>query len=74
VRQRVCIPPIRRPDSGGRSLGFPYCPLSHAGTKFAREAVTDSLRRQIAPLGAQVDVVEPAAGRTKIGDRAIAGP
>jgi short-subunit dehydrogenase len=44
----------------------------YAGTKFALEAVSDSLRREVAPLGVQVVVVEPGPVRTKIGDRAIA--
>ena len=55
---------------GGKIAMATYGP--YAGTKFALEAVSDSLRREIAPLGVQVVVVEPAAVRTKIGDRAIA--
>ena len=55
---------------GGKVAMATYGP--YAGTKFALEAVSDSLRREIAPLGVQVVVVEPAAVRTKIGDRAIA--
>jgi NAD(P)-dependent dehydrogenase (short-subunit alcohol dehydrogenase family) len=55
---------------GGKIAMATYGP--YASTKFAFEAVSDSLRREIAPLGVQVVVVEPAAVRTKIGDRAIA--
>ena len=55
---------------GGKIAMATYGP--YASTKFALEAVSDSLRREIAPLGVQVVVVEPAAVRTKIGDRAIA--
>lgn len=44
----------------------------YAGTKFALEAVSDSLRREIAPFGVQVVVVEPGAVRTEMADRAIA--
>ena len=55
---------------GGKIAMATYGP--YAGTKFALEAVSDSLRREIAPSGVQVVVVEPAAVRTKIGDRAIA--
>ena len=44
----------------------------YAGTKFALEAVSDSLRREIAPLGVQVVVVEPGAVRTEMPARAIA--
>jgi NAD(P)-dependent dehydrogenase (short-subunit alcohol dehydrogenase family) len=55
---------------GGKIAMATYGP--YASTKFALEAISDSLRREIAPLGVQVVVVEPAAVRTKIGDRAIA--
>jgi NAD(P)-dependent dehydrogenase (short-subunit alcohol dehydrogenase family) len=55
---------------GGKIAMATYGP--YASTKFALEAVSDSLRREIAPLGVHVVVVEPAAVRTKIGDRAIA--
>jgi len=44
----------------------------YAGTKFALEAVSDSLRREIAPFGVQVVVVEPGAVRTEMAGRAIA--
>ena len=55
---------------GGKIAMATYGP--YAGTKFALEAVSDSLRREIAPLGVQVVVVEPAAVRTEMGGRAIA--
>jgi NAD(P)-dependent dehydrogenase (short-subunit alcohol dehydrogenase family) len=55
---------------GGKIAMATYGP--YAGTKFALEAVSDSLRREIAPFGAQVVVVEPGAVRTKIAGRAIA--
>ena len=54
---------------GGKVAMATYGP--YAGTKFALEAVSDSLRREIAPIGVQVVVVEPAV-RTKIGGQAIA--
>lgn len=44
----------------------------YAGAKFALEAVSDSLRRELAPHGVQVVVVEPGAVKTEIGDRGIA--
>ena len=44
----------------------------YAGTKFALEAVSDSLRRELAPFGVQVVVVEPGAVRTEMLGRAIA--
>jgi NAD(P)-dependent dehydrogenase (short-subunit alcohol dehydrogenase family) len=45
---------------------------AYAATKFALEAVSDSLRREIAPSGVQVVVVEPGAVRTEMPGRAIA--
>jgi NAD(P)-dependent dehydrogenase (short-subunit alcohol dehydrogenase family) len=55
---------------GGKIAMATYGP--YAGTKFALEAVSDSLRREIAPFGVQVVVVEPGAVRTEMADRAIA--
>jgi NAD(P)-dependent dehydrogenase (short-subunit alcohol dehydrogenase family) len=43
-----------------------------AGTKFALEAVSDSLRREIAPFGVRVVVVEPVGVRTEMPGRALA--
>ncbi|WP_437488904.1 SDR family NAD(P)-dependent oxidoreductase [Sorangium sp. So ce1014] len=55
---------------GGKVAMATYGP--YAGTKFALEAVSDSLRREMAPLGVQVVVVEPGAVRTEMPGRAIA--
>ena len=55
---------------GGRIAMATYSP--YAGTKFALEAVSDSLRRELAPLGVRVVVVEPGAVRTEMSDRVIA--
>jgi short-subunit dehydrogenase len=44
----------------------------YAGTKFALEAVSDSLRRELAPSGVRVVVVEPGAVRTEMPGRAMA--
>jgi NAD(P)-dependent dehydrogenase (short-subunit alcohol dehydrogenase family) len=55
---------------GGRVAMATYGP--YAGTKFALEAVSDSLRRELAPSGVQVVVVEPGAVRTEMLGRAIA--
>jgi NAD(P)-dependent dehydrogenase (short-subunit alcohol dehydrogenase family) len=55
---------------GGKIAMATYGP--YAGAKFALEAVSDSLRREIAPFGVQVVVVEPGAVRTNIAGRAIA--
>lgn len=44
---------------------------AYAGAKFALEAVSDSLRRELAPHGVQVVVVEPGGVRTEMADRGI---
>ena len=52
---------------GGRvalPLAGPY-----AGSKFALEAISDSLRREVAAHGVQVVVVEPGGIKTAIWDR-----
>ncbi|WP_210945019.1 SDR family NAD(P)-dependent oxidoreductase [Streptomyces sp. MK37H] len=54
---------------GGRVAMATYGP--YAGTKFALAAVSDSLRRELAPLGVRVVVVEPGAVRTEMSDRLI---
>lgn len=56
---------------GGRIAMATYGP--YAGTKFALEALSDSLRREVAPHGVQVVVIEPGAVRTEMLGRAIAG-
>jgi NAD(P)-dependent dehydrogenase (short-subunit alcohol dehydrogenase family) len=55
---------------GGKIAMATYGP--YAGTKFALEAVSDSLRRELAPFGVQVVVVEPGAVRTEMPGRAMA--
>jgi NAD(P)-dependent dehydrogenase (short-subunit alcohol dehydrogenase family) len=55
---------------GGKVAMATYGP--YASTKFALEAMSDSLRREISPFGVQVVVVEPGAVRTEMADRAIA--
>jgi NAD(P)-dependent dehydrogenase (short-subunit alcohol dehydrogenase family) len=55
---------------GGKVAMATYGP--YASTKFALEAASDSLRREVAPLGVQVVVVEPGAVRTEMPGRAIA--
>jgi NAD(P)-dependent dehydrogenase (short-subunit alcohol dehydrogenase family) len=54
---------------GGKIAMATYGP--YAATKFALEAVSDSLRREMAPLGVGVVVVEPGAVRTEMPGRAI---
>lgn len=55
---------------GGRIAMAAYGP--YAGTKFALEAVSDSLRRELAHLGVRVVVVEPGAVRTVFALREVA--
>ncbi|PRX10904.1 UNVERIFIED_ORG: short-subunit dehydrogenase [Martelella mediterranea] len=55
---------------GGRIAMATYGP--YAGAKFALEALSDSLRRELAPSGVDVVVIEPGAVQTKISGRAIA--
>ena len=55
---------------GGKVAMATYGP--YAATKFALEAVSDSLRRELAPLGVPVVVIEPGAVRTEMPGRAIA--
>lgn len=55
---------------GGRIAMASYGP--YAATKFALEATSDSLRRELAPSGVAVVVIEPGAVRTEMLGRAIA--
>ncbi|QVI25856.1 SDR family NAD(P)-dependent oxidoreductase [Mycolicibacterium neoaurum] len=55
---------------GGKIAMATYGP--YAGTKFALEAVSDSLRREVGPHGVEVIVIEPGAVRTEMLGRAIA--
>jgi NAD(P)-dependent dehydrogenase (short-subunit alcohol dehydrogenase family) len=52
---------------GGKGAMATYGP--YAATKFALEAVSDSLRRELAPHGVQVVVVEPGAVKSEMADR-----
>jgi NAD(P)-dependent dehydrogenase (short-subunit alcohol dehydrogenase family) len=52
---------------GGKGAMATYGP--YAATKFALEAVSDALRRELAPHGVQVVVVEPGAVQSEMGDR-----
>jgi NAD(P)-dependent dehydrogenase (short-subunit alcohol dehydrogenase family) len=56
---------------GGRVAMAGYGP--YAATKFALEAVSDSLRRELAPTGVQVTIIEPGAVLTNMLSRAGAG-
>ena len=57
---------------GGKVAMATYGP--YAGTKFALEAVSDALRREVAPLGVKVIVIEPGAVTTEmLGQVAVRG-
>ena len=57
---------------GGKVAMATYGP--YAGSKFALEAVSDSLRREVEPLGVKVIVVEPGAVTTDmLGGVAVTG-
>lgn len=45
---------------------------AYAGSKFALEAASDALRREVAELGIKVVVVEPGAVKTDMAERGIA--
>jgi NAD(P)-dependent dehydrogenase (short-subunit alcohol dehydrogenase family) len=45
---------------------------AYAGSKFALEAVSDALRREVAGLGVKVVVIEPGAVKTEMAERGIA--
>ena len=45
---------------------------AYAGSKFAMEALSDSLRREVKNLGVKVVVVEPGAVKTAMAERGIA--
>ena len=45
---------------------------AYAGSKFALEAVSDSLRREVAQFGVKVVVIEPGAVKTEMAERGIA--
>lgn len=49
---------------GGKVAMATYGP--YAATKFALEAVSDSLRRELGPLGVKVVVIEPGAVNTRM--------
>ncbi|WP_231991360.1 SDR family NAD(P)-dependent oxidoreductase [Mycobacterium sp. E1214] len=55
---------------GGKVVLPTYGP--YAGSKFALEAVSDALRREVAGTGIKVVVIEPGAVRTEMAERGIA--
>jgi len=57
----------------GSIFGLVACPYvgAYAASKFALEAVTDSLRVELAPWGIDVSIVEPGGTSTNIWDKSI---
>ncbi len=45
---------------------------AYAGSKFALEAVSDALRREVAQFGVKVVVIEPGAVKTEMAERGMA--
>ena len=58
-------------SSVGGKVALPTYP-AYAGTKFALEALSDSLRREVSGLGVKVVVVEPGAVKTEMAERGVA--
>ena len=74
--------PILRGQRGGHILnfssvggfvGFPASGL-YSASKFALEAVSESLAAELAPFGIKVTIVEPGAFRTDFNGRSLAVP
>jgi len=58
-------------SSVGGKVALPTYP-AYAGTKFALEALSDSMRREVNDLGVKVVVVEPGAVKTQMAQRGVA--
>jgi NAD(P)-dependent dehydrogenase (short-subunit alcohol dehydrogenase family) len=58
-------------SSLGGKVALPTYP-AYAGAKFALEALSDSLRREVHGLGLKVVVVEPGAVKTEMAQRGVA--
>jgi NAD(P)-dependent dehydrogenase (short-subunit alcohol dehydrogenase family) len=58
-------------SSVGGKVALPTYP-AYAGTKFALEALSDSLRREVHGLGVKVVVIEPGAVKTAMAERGVA--
>ena len=58
-------------SSVGGKVVLPTCG-AYAGSKFALEAVSDALRREVGDAGIKVVVVEPGAVKTEMAERGIA--
>jgi NAD(P)-dependent dehydrogenase (short-subunit alcohol dehydrogenase family) len=58
-------------SSIGGKVALPTYP-AYAGSKFALEALSDSLRREVSGLGVKVVVIEPGAVKTAMAERGVA--
>jgi NAD(P)-dependent dehydrogenase (short-subunit alcohol dehydrogenase family) len=58
-------------SSVGGKVALPTYP-AYAGTKFALEALSDSLRREVHRFGVKVVVIEPGAVKTAMAERGVA--
>jgi NAD(P)-dependent dehydrogenase (short-subunit alcohol dehydrogenase family) len=58
-------------SSIGGKVALPTFP-AYAGSKFALEALSDSLRREVRKLGVKVVVIEPGAVKTTMAERGVA--
>ncbi|WP_424214051.1 SDR family oxidoreductase [Streptomyces sp. BI20] len=74
---RAALPLLRAGDTPGRivnvtsglgNVALPYMG-AYAAAQFAKEALSDSLRRELAPFGISVSVVQPGAITTPIWDK-----
>ncbi|MEO8876136.1 MAG: SDR family oxidoreductase [Polyangiaceae bacterium] len=58
-------------SSSGGLISLPFVGVYHA-TKFAVEALSDTLRWELAPFGIHVSVIEPGPIKTEFGDKLVA--
>jgi NAD(P)-dependent dehydrogenase (short-subunit alcohol dehydrogenase family) len=75
---QALLPSLRRGSgtvvnisSIGGKVALPTYP-AYAGSKFAMEALSDSLRREVSGSGVKVAVIEPGAVKTEMAQRGIA--
>lgn len=57
-------------SSSGGLVSLPFVGVYHA-TKFALEALSDTLRWELRPFGVRVSVIEPGPIRTEFGDKLV---
>lgn len=76
---RAVLPHMRRQRSGhilnlssvGGLVSFPGAGI-YCSTKFALEALSEAMAREVAPLGIKVTLIEPGAFRTDFNGRSLA--